>query len=65
MVGMKLAVELGSTHFTNERNSDIPFKKSASAIKVATPLRFGVPSLEIQFADIKIVSVPAERGGCT
>lgn len=42
---------------------DVPFRKSPNANAVATPLKFGVPSLDIQFADSIIVSVPGERGG--
>jgi hypothetical protein len=32
---------------------------------VATPLRFGPPSLDTRFADKMIVSVPGDRGGWT
>lgn len=42
-----------------------PLKKSPNASKVATPRRFGVPSLDIQLAETSIVSVPADLGGWT
>jgi hypothetical protein len=32
---------------------------------VATPLKLGPPSLDTQFADKMIVSVPGDRGGWT
>ena len=44
---------------------DIPFRKSPIARAVATPLKLGPPSLDIQFADKMIVSVPGDRGGWT
>jgi hypothetical protein len=47
------------------RGDSVPLRKSPMANKVATPLKFGPPSLDTQFAEIRIVSVPADLGGVT
>jgi hypothetical protein len=59
---MPNSFDLPSAHL---REKYVPLRKSPIARAVATPLRFGPPSLDIQFADKMIVSVPGDRGGWT
>lgn len=44
---------------------DRPLRKSPRAKSIAIPRRFSLPSLDNQFAETIIVSIPVARGGVT